>query len=1472
MINNSRIKCCISSRKNVRLSLPEYTERYMENEDYIVEALLASAINKNEPHALSYMLQKTNTTVTNKLIIMIMRLLPKENHYHAVKALQYLLDKTTDLYSVDEEGRNLLHMIAQNGCYFMMHCLVAKGFDISLVNPNNRWNVFHYAASRVSIDMLRPNEIFLYLVKCVKDYEVFDTPHADGYTVLDRAIITDHNSMAREILLRKCQHVVGCEKRLSALLEITKTVAHKMDTSSGNGGMGDLNKTQTISTDAAPTLSFSVKPQPSTLSATKSRSTLHGSSYHLQLALVMLLRAFKMYQADNEFDFNIIMEDPAGGKFDDIVFRYSSPKRCNGTVYIQAKHKQLTASKDIVSIPQASVSNTQQRVSILRESDLLAAWDSNSSFSIPMYFISFLEVEQLLPEDSKTYVLCTNRLLDVGLRQWFVERKQQQDDVLHFCYDIGGTCYQFNRQIPFMKLEEILFDSCLAKLGKAMAQNVFKFKIMKFENWVFIAFASLINDCVLFQNIDDPGTVCIFLNDAGCGKSTFFTWLAWRLSTNDPTRFVVRLNALEYSTDFERFESSGLQNFDDTQIVRILYRLIHLALFVPNVNKRTVAEADVERNVADRCAQLLTITNGRIVVDEVRAKELLPNHLIELRLFREKFNGQRLVLLLDGFDEIAPNFKDIVLKCFARFAGFEGLRNIYISSRPYDFEDEFEEIFNDCSIFRLQPFSRSDEIISLHKFLLHQLEDYVKLDSDQRLQLLTVLHATVSEVLRDMTTIPLLLHMVLRILLPEIRQNVYFSSQTLSPRLLRVFSETNYDMLTLVEHFVDQQLAILNLDKTGTTDSSAKTVTAKGNYAKLNKQIKRQHVLLAMYVMFDGKSRTALLSEEEQEDASELMEEVSRAEEKTGIVTGVRGGVPQFAHRMFAEYFAACWLHKNKARMRRESIFRSQAIWGYTLQRMREFFDRMILRESDGCELHKAVLDQSVGKLSLLIYDNASLITVTDAAGRTPVHLCGKRAIVYDQLIKATPPAILNAKDKLFEWTALDYAFILNDGFVIEALLKHGVLINIDTLQQQLSSNDIDDAFLQGANYGFYLKMYGARQTGEEMYTRVVQHLLIERQLDIFAPRDKFNSLSVLEFCTRWNRLDLFQEFVSQTGPPVQVLKSMADRLLQLAFENKAHEMVTYLIEYYKFSLPEVNHIRGLACAVESTAVKNQMSLFKLLFHQLCVQSRIAFVDDDGIIDEIYNKNDNNVEIIDKFENKCCVLQSKNVKLPLPEYCFNIDEVEDGFIFEYLLARAVNEGNLPMTSYITQKVKLPITNRLIVSIMRQLQKSMPFCHANCTPVFNYLLSKTTDLHSVDEEGRNLLHMTVQNGCVYMLPCLFAKGFNPVEMNANNRWNVFHYLASSSYEYNDRAVKILYYLLQHTPRDSLDSVEKENNSVLSIAITNVQFGMAIALIQLMSDNRTGSSKLTALCNAIERLARTHEPEVMKGFVEFCFNSL
>ncbi|XP_040164881.1 uncharacterized protein LOC120901246 [Anopheles arabiensis] len=220
------------------------------------------------------------------------------------------------------------------------------------------------------------------------------------------------------------------------------------------------------------------------LNTDKGRSTLHGSSYHLRLGMVIILRAFKMHRQDSGFGFTMAMEVPAAGKFDDIMYHYrSSVRQASGTLFIQAKHRQIADSEDSPSQKTTMKHReaTQSKNMALTEDVFFETWDSNASFSIPMYFMSFLEVDQHLPEDAR-YVLCTNAALDKSIESFFTTNQQEDTVLLQLCDDIGATCYQFDRDIPFPNLADTLRDSCLAKLGKLIALHMMKDVLIKFND------------------------------------------------------------------------------------------------------------------------------------------------------------------------------------------------------------------------------------------------------------------------------------------------------------------------------------------------------------------------------------------------------------------------------------------------------------------------------------------------------------------------------------------------------------------------------------------------------------------------------------------------------------------------------------------------------------------------------------------------------------------------------------------------------------------------------------------------------------------------------------------------------------------------------------------------------------------------------------------------------------------------------
>ena len=289
----------------------------------------------------------------------------------------------------------------------------------------------------------------------------------------------------------------------------------------------------------------------------------------------------------------------------------------------------------------------------------------------------------------------------------------------------------------------------------------------------------------------------------------------------------------------------------------------------------------------------------------------------------------------------------------------------------------------------------------------------------------------------------------------------------------------------------------------------------------LNKQ---QVWLMAMFVLFDKPTRAELLTTAELRDGDQCLEIISKKNELTGIVQGVRNAIPQFCHRIFADYFAACWLFDHKDRYRTHLFFRSKSYWTDEFSRLRDFFDRMVLRGSYRCELHMAVLNKSGEQIHAILHNSPAAVDQPDALGRLPLHLAvmDKRLDVLDQLLGKMSLDSINVKDELFGWSAFDYAFVTENITLIRKFIELNATVNRNVLIEQIFKNNLKDLLDVANTYGQCLLEYeSTEQIGKDLLNEVVEKLLEERQLDIFSPLNQLEDLSVVEFCNkrRWFEL-----------------------------------------------------------------------------------------------------------------------------------------------------------------------------------------------------------------------------------------------------------------------------------------------------------------------------------------------------------------
>ncbi|XP_049290570.1 uncharacterized protein LOC125767751 [Anopheles funestus] len=957
--------------------------------------------------------------------------------------------------------------------------------------------------------------------------------------------------------------------------------------------------------------------------------------------------------------------------------------------------------------------------------------------------------------------------------------------------------------------------------------------------------------------------VFIFLDEAGFGKSTYFTWLAWRLSEVQPSLLVIKLNAVEYSSEFDQLKTR-LNELGDSEMVKILFLFVSLAL--AHGNKRSsVGIKEVMEN-REFYANMLHLSNERVLrLDEAKVKSLTLEQVLELRLFCNKFNDRQLILLLDGYDEIVPDYSDVVNKCFAWFANCNGIRKIYLSCRPYDFEVHLKHAFRSSKILRLKSFSHHHQILSLHKQMLSVVKEYY--DSEKRHQtvVLSVVYAILNNRLGDLANAPLLLHMAIDSFLQIIRQYIFFPTKTISDNC---FANEQFNTFQIVHTFVQRKLEILLTEKSCSTDTSLKTVIALHRNKQLINQLEREHTFIAIYIMFDKSRISSFISDTELNSA---MENISEGREKTGILVGVKNGIPIFIHKIFAEYFAASWLFHNRNRLKNDSYFKSQLFWNDGLNRTRDFFDQMIVREqAERSEIHLAVLNKSFEQVKAILLKNPSSINDTDIGGRTPLHL----AFQHDHhpitrfLLENMSINSINSKDDIFGWSALDYAFVRTNKHVMKSLFEFEAKINLNALLEQLFSNDSDTLLIQACNYINYLTSV---EETEQLAKETVNYLCNKRGVDINAPREKLKNLTIIEFCIMKNTYELFKQFILHLANPTSYLSNMAHKLFHAMLEKKAYNFVCFLVDEINLYPQPFKKTLTLFAALKSAIELDRMKSFQLFLDQLCFQLQIdcADDDDDAADDDVsddfcINSNTPSLdELAYQLPKSCCVRKSTNVLLSLPEYVENNILVTE-HLFETLLARAAHKGNVPMMKYIIKKFQKPITNRTIVTVMRLLPKGKRMLHDQSIHAFKYLLHKTTDLQAIDEEGRNLLHMTIHNGCYFMVLCLIDTQLDRTLLNERIRWNVFHYIASSESKYTNRALHLYQQFMSLEHPDRFDTLDINDNSVYEIAVINSNCDIAREMIEITIKDPKASGGFDFVLDSVTKLVDSHALEVLEYF--------
>ncbi|XP_049795662.1 uncharacterized protein LOC126210469 [Schistocerca nitens] len=352
-------------------------------------------------------------------------------------------------------------------------------------------------------------------------------------------------------------------------------------------------------------------------------------------------------------------------------------------------------------------------------------------------------------------------------------------------------------------------------------------------------------------------------------------------------------------------------------------------------------------------------------------------------------HSPRVVCLVDGFDEVCPDYVNKCLEVLPLLAPRKG--KLLVTTRPEPVR--LLETRTGVSAQSLLPFGDSE------------LEDFFRRHpSREKIRRISGLNKS----LRDLLRIPLFAEMF--------------------ANLSQEIDET-YDIVTLYEAFFQHKFRRLYKEKWGDNFS------APGKRREIEEAQQRhqeQLMVLAASVLLRGKEVPAKPSF----DREYLV--------KAGIVYEFADGKPAFLHRTFAEHFLAKWCFLRQGKRSRATVYR-KAYVNERLEFFLESFDRMAAR---GCPLLEAALDGDEGRVKALLDEGVDPKQV-DAFGRNVLHLAAaNRALAYDQrcplsLLRRqcsddTWRGMLSAEDGLLGWTPMKYAVEGRHWLVVHELLETG--------------------------------------------------------------------------------------------------------------------------------------------------------------------------------------------------------------------------------------------------------------------------------------------------------------------------------------------------------------------------------------------------------------------------------------------------
>ena len=345
--------------------------------------------------------------------------------------------------------------------------------------------------------------------------------------------------------------------------------------------------------------------------------------------------------------------------------------------------------------------------------------------------------------------------------------------------------------------------------------------------------------------------VMLISDTAGMGKSTVLTHLSKRIKEKFPGKWVVRI---------------GLNNHTDAL--------------------KSLKQEQIDKQKA---------------IEFVSEKVLKLKPGLELELFKqccEQIQKVRIVIMLDGFDEISPSYEETVCDLLQALRQ-TAVEQLWVTTRPH-LRNELEDKLQQLS-YTLEPLSENDQVEFLIKFWTLQdwftereekgkeieknsLEVYAK-------HLIKILAESIHGTERDFTGIPLHSHMLAEVFDEEVKTFSQYAESMPN-------SQFHLDLLDLYGLFIQRKYDIYHKEKLQVPVISAFGKEQRERELML---MRKDNQVLALMVLFTEEQVTLFQNNIETFLSNEELTRI-------GIVQLSHEGKPHFIHRKFAEYYVADYL------------------------------------------------------------------------------------------------------------------------------------------------------------------------------------------------------------------------------------------------------------------------------------------------------------------------------------------------------------------------------------------------------------------------------------------------------------------------------------------------------------------------------------------------------------------------------------